>query len=76
MIYCVREHDLALISYKPDIDRKFIDYNMRGFTDKEAHSIILGEAVGDQDDVSAIAMDGVEDNETGTEVIDLTEEED
>ena len=53
---------------------RFNDYNMRGFTDKEAHYIILGEAAWGQDDVSALSMD--EDYETGTEVIDLTGEED
>ena len=32
--------------------------------------------VGDQDDVSSISMDETEDYETGTEVIDLTGEDD
>ena len=68
------DDSLDNMSYHPEVNIRFLDYKMRGFTDAEAHAIILGEAVGGQGAVSDVSMN--ENYETGIEVIDLTEEED
>ena len=70
------EYSLMNISYKPEVGERFIDENMRLFTENEVLAIILREAVGGQADVISISSDDMENNDTDDGIIDLTGDDD